>query len=128
VFTEDFCYTKEVDMKLIGVCIYTENIERLAKFYEMVLKEEPFVEGKHHSFREAQLAIDDSGGEKVDNGKKIALMYIVDNLTNEYERILKELPDVVVTSPPTKRPWGAYSFWFLDPDGNTVSFVEKRID
>ena len=113
-------------MKLIGVCIYTENINRLVKFYRTVLKEEPFKEGTHYSFRDAQLAMDDSKGAKISDDNKFALMYYVDDLMEEYERVLREIPEVVITSPPEKRPWGAFSFWFLDPDGNTVSFVENQ--
>jgi hypothetical protein len=41
------------------------------------------------------------------------------------ERLMKEILGIKVTSPHERRPWCAFSFWFLDPDGNTISFVEK---
>ena len=41
-------------------------------------------------------------------------------------KLLKEIPDINITSLPEHRPWGAFSFGFLDPDGNAVSFIERK--
>ena len=32
----------------------------------------------------------------------------------------------ILISPPERKPWGAYSFWFLDPDGNKIAVAQKR--
>ncbi len=115
-------------MKLCGVCILTDDASRLAAFYEIVLKESPVVEGQHYGFDHAQLAVYNPGNVNVVKDKNMSLMYFVPDVMGEYERLLKEIPDIGITSPPERRPWGAFSFWFLDPDGNTVSLIEKDCD
>ncbi len=112
-------------MKLIGVCILTDDAPRLAAFYETVLREKPFAEGSHDGFDKAQLAVYDPGGVRVVPDKNMSVMYYVNDLEAEYARLRREFPDLDVASPPQRRPWGAYSFWIRDPDGNTVSFVEE---
>ena len=113
-------------MKLCGVCIITNNAPRLATFYATVLQEQPGVDGNHYGFDNAQLAVYDPGNVSVVNEKNMSIMFYVDNVQREYERLLKEIPCISIASPPECRPWGAFSFWFLDPDGNTVSFIEQK--
>ncbi|MEK4851498.1 VOC family protein [Paenibacillus sp. FSL H7-0756] len=113
-------------MKLCGVCILTDNAPRLAEFYEIVLKESPVVEGQHYGFDSAQLAVYNPGHVNVVNDKNMSLMFYVHDVLAEYDRLKQAIPGIGITSPPERRPWGAYSFWFLDPDGNTVSFIEKK--
>jgi len=115
-------------MKLCGVCILTDDAPRLAAFYEIVLNESPVVDGQHYGFDNAQLAVYDPGNVNVVNDKNMSLMYFVHDVMVEYERLMKEIPNIVIMSPPEHRLWGAFSFWFLDPDGNTVSFIEKNYD
>lgn len=31
---------------------------------------------------------------------------------------------IEIISPPERRPWGAYSFWFVDPDGNKIAVAQ----
>ncbi|HPF88465.1 MAG TPA: VOC family protein [Candidatus Limiplasma sp.] len=113
-------------MKLSGVCILTNNAPRLVAFYTLVLQETPVTEGSHYGFAAAQLAVYDPGSVPVSPHKNMQLMYIVPDLTAEYERLLRVLPTLCVTSPPTHRPWGAFSCWFSDPDGNTISLIERK--
>jgi len=112
-------------MKLCGVCILTDDAPKLAAFYRAVLQEAPVVQGEHFGFAGAQLAVYNPGDARVVHDKNMSLMYYVPDLMREYTRLKKELPDIRVTSPPQHRPWGAFSFWFSDPDGNTVSLIEK---
>jgi predicted enzyme related to lactoylglutathione lyase len=112
-------------MQLAGVCILTNDAPRLAAFYETVLQEAPVVEGAHYGFSRALLAIYNPGGVRVSD-KNMSLMYYVPDLTAEYRRLLNALPGLHVVSPPERRPWGAFSCWVLDPDGNTVSLIEKE--
>ncbi|MEK4006011.1 VOC family protein [Paenibacillus sp. FSL H3-0333] len=113
-------------MKLCGVCILTDNAPRLAAFYEIVLKESPVVEGQHYGFDNAQLAVYNPGQVNVVYDKNMSLMFFVHDVLAEYNRLMQAIPGIEITSPPERKPWGAYSFWFLDPDGNTVSFIEQR--
>ena len=110
-------------MKFGGICILTDDAPRLAAFYTIFLQEEPFVEGSHYGFKNSRIAVYDPGGVSVAKEKNMSIMFGVPDADAEYGRLLKEIPDIKITSTPEKRPWGAYSFWCLDPDGNTLSVV-----
>ena len=107
-----------------AVCIYTDHAPRLAAFYETVFREAPLAEGTHYGFAKAQLAVYDPGNVPVSDVKNMSVIYAVADVMAEYRRLTQALPELRGTSPPERRPWGAYSFWFLDPDGNMVSLVE----
>jgi len=109
-------------MKFGGICIETDNAPRLAEFYKIILQEEPLAEGSHYGF--GSIAIYDPGGVTVEKNKNIWLQCLTANLDAEYERLLREIPSVEIISPPEKRPWGAYSFWCADPDGNKIAVAE----
>lgn len=111
-------------MELHGVCIYTSDAPRLAAFYAAVLREAPFQEGSHYSFAMAKLAVYDPGEARPAPCKNMSLVFAVPDLMAEYERLLRDAPGIAVASPPQRRSWGAYSFWFTDPDGNLVSLIE----
>ena len=110
-------------MKFGGICIETDNAPRLAEFYKIVLQEEPLVEGSHYGFD--SIAVYDPGGVTVGKDKNIWLQCFVEDLDSEYKRLLREIPGIEIISPPEKRPWGAYSFWFADPDGNKIAVAQK---
>lgn len=110
-------------MELCGVCIETDNAPRLAEFYKTVLQEEPLVEGSHYGF--SKIAIYDPGNVTVAKEKNIWLILGVADLDAEYERLLREIPDINIIMPPERKPWGSYSFWFADPDGNKVSVFQQ---
>ena len=110
-------------MKFGGICIETDNAPRLAEFYKIVFQEEPFVEGSHHGF--GKVAVWAPGGATVAKDKNIWLQCFVSDLDAEYERLLREIPEIEIVSPPELRPWGAYSFWFADPDGNKIAVAQN---
>jgi len=110
-------------MKFGGICIETDNAPRLADFYKVVFDEEPFIEGSHYGF--GSIAIYDPGGVTVSKEKSIWLQCFAEDLDAEYERLLRDIPDVEIISPPERRPWGAYSFWFADPDGNKIAVAQR---
>ena len=110
-------------MKFGGICIETDNAPRLAEFYKIVFQEEPFVEGSHHGF--GKVAVWAPGGVTVAKDKNIWLQCFVADLDAEYERLLREIPEIEIVSPPELRPWGAYSFWFADPDGNKIAVAQN---
>ena len=111
-------------MKLGGVCITTENAPRLAEFYRIVFQEEPFIEGSHYGF--GNLAVYDPGDVKNAKENNIWLQCFDTDIDALYERLLREVPGIEILSPPERKPWGAYSFWFADPDGNKIAVAEKR--
>ena len=109
-------------MQFGGICIETDDAPRLAAFYQIVLREEPFVEGGHYGF--GKIAVYNPGGVKVAREKNIWLQCFDADIDALYERLLREIPDIEILSPPERRPWGAYSFWFADPDGNKIAVAQ----
>jgi len=111
-------------MKLKEVCIETNDAPRLAEFYRIVLQEEPFVEGSHYGF--SKIAVYNPGDVKVPKEKNVWLTFSDENIDALYERLLLEIPDIEIISPPERKPWGAYSFWFVDPDGNKIAVYQEE--
>jgi len=109
-------------MKFCGICIETDDAPRLAEFYKTVLQEEPFVEGDHYGF--GNIAVYNPGGITVAKDKNIWLQCFDTDIDALYERLLREIPGIEIISPPEKRPWGAYSLWFADPDGNKIAVAQ----
>jgi len=110
-------------MNFCGVCITTNNAPRLAEFYKTVLQEEPLVEGNHYGF--SGIAVYNPGDVKVLSEQNIWLQCFVDDIDALYERLLNEIPDIKIISPPETKPWGAYSFWMADPDGNKIAVARQ---
>lgn len=91
-------------MRFVGICIETDNAPRLAEFYRIVLKEEPFIEGSHYGF--GNFAVYDPRGVTVAKEKNIWLQCFAEDLDAEYERLLREIPDIEIISLPERRQWG----------------------
>ncbi len=111
-------------MKFGGVCITTNDAPRLAEFYKIVFQEEPFVEGSHYGF--GNISVWDPGDVKMAKEKNIWLSFSDLDIDTLYERLLREIPGIEIISPPERKPWGAYSFWFLDPDGNKIAVFQAE--
>ena len=109
-------------MKFGGICITTNDAPGLAKFYETVLQEKPHVKGSHYSF--SQIAVWNPGDVKMAKEKNIWLQFFDGDIDALYKRLLQEIPSIVIITPPERKPWGAYSFWFLDPDGNKIAVAQ----
>jgi len=107
-----------------GICITTKDAPRLAEFYRVLLNKEPFVEGEHYGF--GNVAVYNPGEDICEKSSNIWLQCFTSDLDKEYNRLLQTFPDLKVISPPERRPWGAYSFWFADPDGNMIAVAEKQ--
>ena len=105
-----------------GVCITTNDARRLAAFYQALLQEEPVVDGDHYSF--SRLAIWNPGNSEVETRSNIWLQFFSPNIDTLYALLLKELPQISILSPPERKPWGAYSFWLHDPDGNSIAVAQ----
>jgi len=106
-----------------GVCITTDDAPRLVEFYKIVLLEEPIVEGSHYGF--GKIAVYNPGGVTVAKDKSIWLQFFDVDIDGLYERLLREIPGIEIISQPERRPWGAYSFWFIDPDGNKIAVAQE---
>jgi predicted enzyme related to lactoylglutathione lyase len=111
-------------MKFGGVCITTNDAPRLAAFYKTIFQEEPFTEGSHYGF--GNLSVWDPGGVKVAEEKNIWLSFNDRDIDALYQRLLREIPGIEIIAPPERKPWGAYSFWFQDPDGNKIAVYQAE--
>ena len=111
-------------MNFGGICIVTDNAPRLAEFYRIVFQKEPFIEGSHYAF--GKIAIYDPGDVTLSAEKNVWLQCFDTDIDVLYARLLREIPGIVILSPPERRPWGAYSFQFADPDGNMIAVAQVR--
>ena len=68
--------------------------------------------------KETMLSIYNDGTVKNNQNQNICLAFTVDNIEKEYEKVLALGAKVI--EPPTKRPWGATSISFYDPDNNII--------
>jgi catechol 2,3-dioxygenase-like lactoylglutathione lyase family enzyme len=118
-------------MKFTDICFITENVQRLARFYETVFQTKAEGDDMHSSLTTngAVIAIYSKKAAETDMSFDFAkywgsgnftIGYNVDDVDGEYER-LKSL-NVDFETIPTTWPWGARSVHFRDPDGNIICF------
>jgi len=117
-------------MKFTGVCLVTEDVSALARFYAALTGAAAEGDDTHMELRTegAGLAIISTAGmEALAPGATqgaghggFTLSFRVQDADAEVERV-KAL-GVALVKPLRTHPWGARSFWFRDPDGNIVSF------
>ena len=110
-------------MRFTGTAIETDNAPRLAEFYSKLLQKEPFIEGSHYGF--GCVAVYDPGGVIVSKEKNVWLMFGDPDIDALYARLLHDIPGIEILAPPERKPWGAYSFWLADPDGNKISVFQE---
>jgi catechol 2,3-dioxygenase-like lactoylglutathione lyase family enzyme len=124
-------------VKLVGICLITDDVPALADFYAKVLGVEAEGDDVHAELNTegAGIAIFSTEGMESMAPRSMqgagrgsfTTMFEVEDVDAEYER-LKAL-GVEFAMLPTTHSWGARSFWFRDPDGNIVDFfavVERR--
>lgn len=118
-------------MKFSDICIITENVSRLARFYETIFQTKAEGDDIHSTLLTdgAGIAIYSKNAAETDmsfdfseywGSGNFTIGYNVDDVDEEYKR-LKSLKVHFVTTP-TTWPWGARSVNFRDPDGNIICF------
>lgn len=118
-------------MTFEGICIITDNVIELTKFYSQILGVEAEGNEVHAELKVkgASLAIFSKEGmegmapnsmERAGFGN-FTVSFFVDDVDAEYERIKKMEVEFVML--PTSHPWGRRSFLFRDADGNIVTFA-----
>ncbi len=117
-------------MQFTGICIITQNVDRLCAFYREILKLEP-EEGNIFEIiptEGADLSIFSSERtEKMAPGclkgagyGSYTIEFEVEDVDRDFERL--KAMNVEIVKPPTTQSWGRRSVWFRDPDGNIVNF------
>ena len=90
----------------------------------MVFGYEPTIDGEvDFRIHDNQVDIFSLSDNTLPSTKDIALIYIVDDVDSEYRRLLSL---DITNTPPTDKPWGVRSFIIVDPDGNTISFIQNQ--
>ena len=115
-------------MKIGEVCLITNDVVSLAKFYKTLFGIENGSDDEIHQTllaEETQFTIYNDGSKDNNNGQNtgnpnITLAFTVEDIDFEYERLLSM--GVKIIEKPTKRPWGAVNMSFYDPDGNVIYF------
>ena len=110
-------------MRIGEVCLLTEDVVRLADFYRHLLRVDNHSSDPVHQTiiaEETMLTVMHAEQNELSAGQNICLAFTVDDLDQEYERVLSMGAEIV--EGPTVRPWGAANMSFRDPDGNIVYF------
>lgn len=110
-------------MKIGEVCIQTNDVIKIADFYRSILKISSDCKDEVHQYiitEGTTLTVYNDGQVKSNQNGNISLAFTVENVQEEYERLL-EL-GVHIIDPPKLQPWGATNMHFCDPDGNHIYF------
>lgn len=116
-------------MRISEVSLLTNDVLRLASFYKQLLEIENDREDTIHQFLITEgtaLTIYNDGSVKNNQNQNICLAFTVDNIENEYKKVLAMGARIIEA--PTERPWGAVNMSFYDPDNNVIflrSFPKK---
>ena len=113
---------------LIGVTVWTEDLERLVQFYRDTLG--LTLRDRHNgwanfAFGEMRLNLgfhDQVSGEAKDP-YRIMLSFSVDDISAEYDRLSGQGVEFIRV--PEKEDWGGMVATFVDPDGNVLQLLEK---
>lgn len=119
--------------KLAGVCLVTDDVLRLGRFYESVLQTAGQGDDQYYyigtdtvqvSFYSTRGMESLAPGSTLDSSTGRWVLEIeVEDVDTECARLAAL--DVVFVKPPATHPWGLRSVWFRDPDGTIVDFFAK---
>ncbi|MBB4685574.1 VOC family protein [Amycolatopsis jiangsuensis] len=126
-------------MQFTSVRIITDDVDRLAGFYEQAIGIVPrrpapqFAELVGASCTLAigsaeTMALFGPGAAVPGSNRTVLLEFLVDDVDREHERLSGFAPAPEVVQPPTTMPWGNRSLLFRDPDGNLVNFFTPVTD
>lgn len=121
-------------MEFASIRIITNNVDRLAQFYEVVtdtIAARPapvFAEIRTGTSvlaiaSTATVAMLGEHAPKPSNNSSVIIEYLVADVDAEFARLRDALEDIVLE--PTTMPWGNRSTLFRDPDGNLINLFSK---
>lgn len=120
---------------LSGICLITDDVPRLSRFYQQVLQVEAEPDDEHVviAFDGGAITLYAKAAAQRDMGFAFAphhgaglckISFLVEDVDAEYARLMALDVGVEMMTPPTTYPWGARSMHFRDLDGNIVCFVQ----
>ncbi|AEY68078.1 VOC family protein [Clostridium sp. BNL1100] len=110
-------------MNLGEVCIETNDVVKIADFYRNILGISSDCKDEVHQFvitEGTTLSVYNNGKAKNNQNENISLAFTVDDVDEEYKRLLNLGIHIIDT--PQLQPWGAKNMHFCDPDGNHIYF------
>lgn len=117
-------------MEFTGICLITEDVIKLSKFYANVLDVEFDGDEVHAELNTQGAYISIFSVEGMENMApnsmantgvgRFTIGFTVEDVDYEYEKLKKLGVEFVML--PTTHPWGRRSLWFRDPDGNIINF------
>jgi predicted enzyme related to lactoylglutathione lyase len=124
-------------MQLVSVRVITDDVARLAAFYEQVTgldarrPAEQFAELVGPSCTLAigsaeTMALFSAGAAVPESNRSVIIEFLVEDVDREYERLADLAREIV--QKPTTMPWGNRSLLLLDPDGNLVNLFTPVTD
>lgn len=119
----DFLYREEEEMNLGEVCLETNDVIKIADFYRKILNINSDCKDEIHQFiikEGTTLTVYNNGEVKNNQNQNISLAFTVDDIDEEYERLLKL--GIHIIDAPKIQQWGAKNMHFCDPDGNHIYF------
>ncbi len=108
-------------MRIGEVCLLKNDVPRLASFYRQLLGVEESGSDETHQLilaGETSLTVCNDGTAKNNRNQNISLAFTADEPDKAYEKV--PALGARIIEPPAKRPWGAVSMSFYDPDNNVV--------
>ena len=112
---------------VIGIIIWTQDLDRLSRFYRDVLGLSP------HSVHEDFVTFDFGGmrlnlgyHDQVEGPSKEPYRIMINLGTSDVHSFTEDLraKGVPIIRPPEKEHWGGYVATFQDPDGNTLQLLQ----
>ena len=113
---------------IVGVIIWTDNLERLVTFYRDTLGLTPHSVRPHFvAFRWGEMRLSLGKHAKVSGPSKdpyrIMINLGVENIHQAYELLAGR--GVRFLRPPEQEHWGGWVATFLDPDGNILQLLQQ---
>ncbi|HCX60831.1 MAG TPA: glyoxalase [Clostridiales bacterium] len=110
-------------MYLGEVCIETNDVIKMADFYRKILNISSDCIDEVHQFiitEGTTLSIYNNGEVKNNQNQNISIAFTVDDVDEEYERLLNL--GIHIIDVPKPQPWGVKNMHFCDLDGNHIYF------
>lgn len=120
-------------MKFSGICLVTESVPALVRFYARIFGAEAQGDDTHSEFQLGGLSLaifSRAGMEQMAPGSMrsagcgcVIIAFEVEDVDAEFQRLAQF--DLEIVKPVQTHPWGARAFWFRDPDGNIVDLFSR---
>jgi predicted enzyme related to lactoylglutathione lyase len=108
-------------MKLGEICILTNDVTRLARFYRDLLGiSENSADTVHQTIigEETMLTLYNDGTKRKGTEQNMCIAFSCDDVDREYERL--SAAGIEIIESPVTRPWGTRNMSLYDPDRNVV--------